>query len=370
MTEPKLAANKFAVIFILIILAFVAVFLFFNDSRQEPSPNTSTGDNQNIVRSGTYTCSKCTKAQNWHITDKHLMYWDGQPYIPVGAADFDFERVSSEITEIILTIDEDKIGAMTEAEYFKEIDLKTNNYIAAGKTYILIISYPFPKNNAEWLFDEKEVSTMTAKWKQYAPLVRKKGLRAISLFNEINWEWAWPDNKYIPEEYGLVLGRLSDQAQQIFGEVPVFYKTAATGGGFKNVYSGAVSSDGLGFDFYARSCSPSGFDSIHNGQLNELKTTLSNSSKQLGLLWIAENGKRSNLSEKDLEGLPLIAGYESYASKEELKCYMDRLIEAGSTGFLMGMGYVPSGNKQVYSWYSELKPYIEQQVLRKSGTAN
>lgn len=357
-------ASKIIVFIIALLVVFGSVEWYLNKSR---TVSKEVKQNKYIV-SGTYSCPSCKKSYAWNITDNHLMYWDGKPYIPVGTADFDFERLPKEITEINLTIDADKLETMGEAQYLKEVDSKTNKYISAGKTYILIINYPFPKNNAQWLFDENEVAKMTSKWKEYAPLVRKDGLRAISLFNEINTEWSWPDTNYTKEEYGIIMGKLAKQAQQIFGEVPIFYKTAATGGAFKNVYEGAFNANGIGFDFYANECQSSGFDTIHNNQLTTFKNYVSSSKKQLGLLWIAETGKRSGLPEEQLVGQPLEAGYSPYKSKEELLCFFDHLVEVGATGFVTGMGYVPSGNKkEVYKWYAEAKPYIQQSILQKAG---
>ena len=70
-----------------------------------------------------------------------------------------------------------------------------------------------------------------------APDVRKEGLRAIFLWNEINSEISWEGGetgwRYSADDYGRALGNFVKEAKNVFGDIPILFKT---GGGDLTVY--------------------------------------------------------------------------------------------------------------------------------------
>jgi hypothetical protein len=311
---------------------------------------------------GTYTCDGCRRSQTWRI-ENGLLFWDGTPYVPVGGYTGNQNHPPA-ITEFKVWVDGDFADlGLTEAQYFDRLDTLTSRITAEGKTYMLLVAYPQPPREASWLADESEISRMEAVWRRYAPRVRKDGLRAIALFNEINWEWRWGPER-TPAQYGALLRRLAERAQRIFGEVPILYKTSGAGGGFANVVAGAALASGLGFDIYPRSCDANGFDRTSAADLSTLRSAIPSS---LGLLWAAEFGKRSDKTEQQLRGMPLWAGYEPFATKAELQCFLDGLIADGMTGFMHGLARPGGENGNTYQWYAELKPYVQKRVLSRRG---
>lgn len=332
-------------------------------SSQTPTPPPSS----NIISSGTYSCTTCQKSHQWQINDKHLMYWDGQPYIPVAEFWTNRQYASSQITDFNIWIDIDfsSLG-QTEAQYFSQLDQDTTNLTNQGKNYILLIGYPVQPKDASWLFDPAQVSQMTAKWRQYAPNVRKEGLRGIALANEINWAWTWPAGR-TADDYGKALGQLAKEVQQIFGEVPVFYKTSGAGGGFNNVLAGGTYANGFGFDLFPQTCSSSGFPPQGQAAMNILSSALKMLTRPLGILWVAEFGKSSGIPEG--QGKNDLDYYTTFSSKSELQCNLDHYINAGFTGFIHAVSgnAAPSAITQEDQWYGELKSYIQQQVLQKAS---
>lgn len=295
-----------------------------------PTPPASTG---------LYSCPTCTKVHTWSVDANHRMVWDGQPYIPVGTFWSNRQFAPATITNFNFWID--------ELPSFPNLDKITNEMVAAKQTYTLVIGYPPAPRDANWIFDPTKVSTMLTQWRKYAPYVRKEGLRAVFLFNEINWEWSWSP-AHSADQYGQKLGSLASEVREIFG-VPVLYKSAGTGGGFQHVFVGATYANGLGLDLFPQTCST---------------VSLPTSVRPLGLKWMAEFGKHSGAQEGSG-----ISPFVPFASKVELQCHIDQYLNAGFTGFFRAvMNGTDAQKRQDLQWLGELKAYIQQKV--GGGTVN
>ena len=57
--------------------------------------------------SGGYTCPTCSSAQEWYIDENHVLYWQGNPYVPHAVNDFPYQLPFDEqpVEEIIAGID-------------------------------------------------------------------------------------------------------------------------------------------------------------------------------------------------------------------------------------------------------------------------
>jgi len=133
---------------ILIVLSVVIVLLSSCNEPTEPivvDNQTDTPDIPNsnktdihppqlsgIVRTtGTYTCPTCPEPQEWYIGEDHILYWEGEPYIPHFINDFLWNYETNEMDHLLNT------GGSIE-DLKKSIDEAFNRGI---KDFTLEVSY-------------------------------------------------------------------------------------------------------------------------------------------------------------------------------------------------------------------------------------
>ncbi|MCK4649948.1 hypothetical protein KAT36_01825 [Candidatus Pacearchaeota archaeon] len=322
--------------------------------------------------SGTYTCLTCAKAHHWEIDENHMLWWDNQPYIPYGG--FGVQSINNQfgITDFNNWIDrENNNDPAYIQQHIKDFDKWTTEISDGGGTYIIQWSINSPPNNdASKLADPSVKQQIVDEWKLYVPAVAKEGLRGMVIWNEIDVDFSWP-NTFTNDEYGNILGEYAKELKNMVGDVPISLK--ATGsfiygyGKVNPVVAGATNeyAGGLGFDIFPTTCSSSNFDSV-----SQIKTKIEQNQKKTTWFWIAEFGVGREEGEIEGELGCYWDSFPPFQSKQDMKCYLENLVNAGAKGFIYnGPNSVqnPAGCEQSYYqsyvWYSELKNEIIQKTI-------
>ncbi len=328
-----------------------------------PTYNNTTSSSSS---SGTYSCSSCKSSHSWYVDNKHMLWWDAKPYIPYGAfGKFDINNTYG-ITDFNIWLDNDTGNKNNDPSY---LDTQTTQMVNIGGTYIVQLLTLEPINvDASKLADSATKKQIVDSWKKYKSAVSKEGLRGIVIWNEIDVNFKWPT--YSADQYGKILADYAAEAKAIFGDVPVSFKTtdsftySGVSSNVDAVVAGAVNANGLGFDSYAPSCSASNFNSV--------KTVLSKiEAKQTKptWFWIAEFGVGSEGRAQQCGNY--WANFPPFASKNDMRCYMQNMIDNGAKGFIYaapGPNYTNSCGDSFassYTWYGELKSEMIQRILSK-----
>jgi hypothetical protein len=328
--------------------------------------NTVTPSVTNLSSSGTYTCTSCKSAHSWYVDNKHMLWWDAKPYIPYGVfGKLDINN-SYGITDFNIWLDNDTGNKNNDPVY---LDTQTTQITNMGGTYIIqLLTMEPPNVDASKLADSATKKQIVDTWKKYKSAVSKDGLRGIVIWNEIDINFKWPT--YTADQYGKILADYAKEAKAIFGDVPISFKTTESfvytgvSSGVDAVVSGAVNANGLGFDSYATTCNASDFTSI--------KTALSKiESKQTKptWFWIAEFGVGAEGRAKQCGNY--WANFPPFASKNDMRCYMQNMIDNGVKGFIYAApspSYTNSCGDSFassYTWYGELKSEMIQRIMSK-----
>jgi hypothetical protein len=191
-----------------------------------------------ITSSGVYTCATCSQAYPWHITPNHLLYWNGQPYVPYGF--WNLREVGGENLSVPLIIALTGQGingfkvslnftdynSLSKQEHINLINQETDFIIQRGGSYSLlvediitqtdqILTYLLineqgqvigsttshtliPGENLPLMHRATIRNLYNDDFVTYKSSVAKAGLRSITLFNEpmgINLSFAGGDDQ-------------------------------------------------------------------------------------------------------------------------------------------------------------------------------
>jgi len=370
---------------ILIIMFYIIDIsgLFASEVNQQPGQQLSgsmTRNSQSEQYTGAHPANKITSGiylgHQWYIDDRHMMWWDGKPYIPyVSMAVTDVNNTQG-FTDFHFSIDQDEVDGnlFNDPGYLNQY---TSKVTRAGGTYIVEFNTLDPLINPSFedaedgavydaarLFDPVEKRKIVASWKPYISAIKKEGLRAVILFNEIDVEYKWPA-RISSIEYGRILGEYAQEMRNLVGDIPIIYK--ATMFNFDDgiirspVGDGAAISGGLGIDLYASSCkSPS------HKAVPALIADLEAKQKKTTLVWMTEFGSAG----QGRDGC-YWSEFPPYKSKLDMQCQMQTMIDSGATGmFYFGIGEECAGDyRDSNKWFRELRQEMVQRILdRSSGT--
>jgi hypothetical protein len=324
--------------------------------------------------SGVYSCPSCSSSHSWYVDSNHMLWWDGKPYIPYGAFSLVINNTYN-ITDFNIWLDKDLGNQNNDPAILNGLTTQITN---AGGTYIVQLLTMEPPNSTSASPDASRLADPIVKqqivdsWKKYASAVSKEGLRGIVIWNEIDVNFKWPTSK-TNDEYGKILGEYAKEAKSIFGDVPISFKTTDS-----FIYSGVsynvdavvassvnTSAGGLGFDIYASSCTASNFNSV-----STVLSKIEAKQTKPTWFWIAEFGVGTEGRAKQCGSY--WANFPPFASKADMRCYMQYMIDNGVRGFIYagpsptytnscGDSYVSS-----YTWYGELKNEMMQRILSKN----
>jgi len=294
--------------------------------------------------------------QKWYINEKHLLVWDEKPYVPFGLN----SATIGKITDLAIWSDADFEGG--DKQRFEWLDKVTDRITARGGTYFMLFLMHPELTDLSQLGRSSVRSEIVGKWRKFAPAVRKKGLRAITFYNEINLLPAPP--RMSANEYGRLLNGYASEMKKVVGDVPVILKIvndwsvgpamAAIGGDYI---------DGLGGDFFAME--PDASLKRHMSKsLSAMKNT-----KRTKLFWITEFSRMAGGDDG--------TSWPAFRSRSDMHSFLDVFVSHGATGFFYfdinedpAAWKNPEGFAQVTPetarWYRELKPEIVRRVTSRS----
>ena len=312
---------------------------------------------------GNYTCKNCTKSHAWYIDDKHMLWWDGQPYIPyTGFAIKDISN-SFNLTDLNIWIDSDAGNIYKDPAKLDAITTSVSN--SGGTFNAIFLTGPIIKD-ASKLFDPAVKQQIIDSWKPYAAAVSKDGLRAMVIWNEINNDFTWP-NTYTADQYRQKLGEYTKELKAMVGNVPVIFKIVDFGTFKPNNYDNVIAAgasqyaDGIGFDIFIKDACNSG--SRINSSLNEALYKLEAKQNKTKLFWIAELGGQGD--EVACKGQDYWCNFPPLSSQADTKCLLEKLAESGAKGFIYnGPGYDGkfANYYNSYVWFSGFRNEIIQKA--------
>lgn len=321
--------------------------------------------------SGTYTCKNCSKSHDWYIDDKHILWWDSQPYIPFTG--FAIKSLGNDfnLKELNIWIDSDPGNDYKDPA---KLDAVTTSITNGGGTYTAIFLTGPVIKDASKLFDASVKQQIIDSWKPYISAVSKEGLRAMVIFNEINSDFTWPGT-YTADQYGQKLGEYAKELKALVGNVPVIFKIVDFGSSVPNNYDNIIAAganqyaDGVGFDMFIK-------DTCNNGpritsSLNTILYKLEAKQNKSKLFWVAEFGGQGD--EVNCKGKDYWCNFPPPSSKSDMKCFLDELAMQGAKGFIYnGPGYDGefANYYNSYVWLSELKNEIIQKAKATTVRAN
>ncbi len=292
----------------------------------------------------------------WYVTQSRILVWDGVPYIPYAAPDLSFYDDPT-VGDYHFWIDSDNTPT-ADPNY---VDQLTTDITNAGSTYTVLFLTKEPSNaDASMLFDPQERTAIVDSWLPYASAIRKDGLRAIMIFNELDIDYSWPET-HSDEEYGRVLGEYAQEMKDLVGDIPIIVKTTAWqyDDDLPNVFpiiEGAADSStaGLGIDAYPHMLSSPMVDTVAT-----YSSELSLREEQTSLLWMSEFGVGNANPGGDCE-----SDSWPYASKDEMRSHMLKYVENGARGLIFFGGYNPCAGDftSSYQWFMELKDEISATI--------
>lgn len=305
------------------------------ENRQERQ-NLLENNGPRVQTKGTY------KGDNWHIDEKNLLWWDGNPYVP-----FSINQI---------WIDHDRFRKNQFPQHFKYLNELTDRLTREGKSYfVLFLTHPEIKTLKD-LGEPHIKAAFEDEWRKFGPAVAKKGLRAMTFYNEINVLRA-PEG-LPPRDYQKILNGYAKSMKIIVGDVPVILKVVSDWN--IDVALAAIQGDhidGLGGDFF--SDQP---DKRLEGQMQR-PVQLLKRSKKTKLFWITEFSR--------MTGEEPHTKWPAFESKEQMKQFMEIFILNGATGFFYfdihreskGFAEVTPETAQ---WFQELKDEMKNRI-RFSG---
>jgi len=339
-----------------------------------PSDSIRDGPKRKLSRSsGEYL------GQKWYVDQDHLMWWDGKPYVPFGG--FGVEPGNEfGLNTFNFWIDFDPFTAnadYTREQHRVDIAQKLDAITKAGGTCIVQFSMALPhipggpQPGMRWWQPEggidgsrlayPEVRRKILKvWEYYAPAVRKRCVRAVMLWNEIN-VWHWPEHTSVGQ-YGQILGEYARQVKRIVGDLPVCFKIAGTWRAAP-VIAGAAVADGLGLDVWFTSP-----DDAHARRDVERALRMLNArQKKTAWFFIAEGGRgiAEGGSDEPKEPDNYWDNWPPFRSKQEALGILRAYAQAGAKGFIYNGPTSEAASRYhgSYRWLGELQPQIVDLML-------
>ncbi len=286
--------------------------------------NITTEDSTLTQTSGNFL------GHDWYISQNKVMYWDKQPYIPYTSfAIAPGNRFG--INDFHFWLDNDS-GEFQDPVF---VDNYTTQITSNGGTYTVLIMKGMPGDfiegkgyDASKLFDDNIKEQIINSWKPFASAIKKEGLRAIFLWNEIDVDFFWPST-YTYKQYGEKLNEYAQEMKKLVGDVPVIFKSTHTFQGedffmaFPVINAASIGA-GLGMDIYSPECPSSNLDALYdfNQKLTEWQDKTS-------LLWISEFGVGNTESTSCYWD-----NFPPFNSKSEMRCHIETYINNGATGFI------------------------------------
>lgn len=355
---------------------------------QQSSNNLGEYSQLNITRtSGTYNCPTCSEPHKWYIDETHIMYWDGEPYIPHGlSGPRDYKNISKTyefidnlakkgVKDYMLWYegDQDKLSKIwTTEEYNNWIDKTTNYIISKGGTYIFIIQptyiwEPSAGTRRDTAFmNRSDIKERTIEeFKRFKPLIAKEGLRGLGYSSEINtMEHTGilaPKSEDGFDDFKKMLNDYAKAMKDVFGDLPVIFRMDSHTNYISYLY--AMNSDHI-----------DGIIAEYNQFTpNDVKSEMSrspyikyfNSFKKTKFMW-------TNL-QVNFETTTTWVPYVSYDVMWE---HHKIAIENGATGNLLDMSnydWVLNNCKcgsldDTHKWYGEFKEKLKNYILEKAKT--
>lgn len=361
------------------VLVFVSFFMTLvvatRDAKAQahdtPAPVASNDATSTLPRStGEYL------GQKWHVDEKHLLWWDGQPYTPFGGFGIEPDNKFG-LKTYNLWIDFDPFHEnpkYTREQHRRDIAERLSRIADSGGTCIVQYSMAEPhlpegprpgmrceeepdgSINASRLADPKVKQAILKVWAEYAPAVRNDCVRAIVLWNEIN-VWNWPDS-ISDEQYASLLEEYVREVKRLVGDLPVCLKIAGTWNARTVIAAAGSAADGLGFDTWV-------IDGDEGHAAHEIQRALHMlEERQQKTTWffIAEGGRSIPEEQQVAE---LWDRYPPFRSKEEAARILRGYAHAGAKGFIYnGPNSDPESNyRDSYRWLGELKPEISRLMV-------
>ncbi len=324
-----------------------------------------------LVRSsGTY------RGHPWYVDQNHLMWWDGQPYVPFGGFGITPGR-NYGLNTHNLWIDFDPFISSpdyTRADHQRDIKRRLSAIREEGGTCIVQFSMALPhmpegpRPEMKWkepqggidasrLADPSVKKAIVKVWAEYAPAVCNDCVRALVLWNEIN-VWRWP-RRFSVDDYAAILGEYVREAKRLVGDLPVCFKTAGTWNAAPAI-AAAAAADGLGFDtWFSRPDDRHALREI-SGALRMLEA------RQTHTAWffIAEGGRTVG---RDDAGFGYPDSWPPFRSQEDARRILHAYARAGAKGFIYN-GPIPDNHptyRDSYRWLGELRAEVTA-VMQKT----
>jgi hypothetical protein len=203
-------------------------------------------------------------------------------------------------------------------------------------------------------------------WEYYAPAVRKRCVRAIVLWNEIN-VWRWPEHTSA-EQYGQILGEYARRVKRMIGDLPVCVKIAGTWRAAP-VIAAAAAVDGLGLDVWFSSPD----DAHARRDIERAVRMLEARQEKTAWFFIAEGGRgiAEDGSDEAKEPGDYWANWPPFRSKQETLGILQAYAQAGAKGFIYNgpTSELGSNYRSSYRWLGELQARIIELMVGGSQEA-
>ncbi|MEK6875885.1 MAG: hypothetical protein AABX63_00620 [Nanoarchaeota archaeon] len=339
--------------------------------------------------------------QKWHIDKNHILYWDGEPYIP--HAINDFPLLNKEIDEQIKGIDflfDNGITDFILGSYEPDwIDLKNNYYNKAkreklnanlrkvikhiekrGGTFIfsyylnnvvkhLLGGYP----SIDFMLNKDTQNAIRDDVREYAKVISSPALRAFELSQELNGLDAiydYVDRLYKDLDKVLdVYGRI---VKEEVGNVPVIFRLERPIGLNKNKFEKSYISNL--FLPYLSGLYVENIDGIIMQYHGIMPQEVKFHAQQVSIITRVLNScSKTKLNWGYAQAVA--AGFTLYQSKQLMKDSYQEMIDVGVTGFpydqfsssgMIEFGFKPSSREernQNSKWWGQLKPELRANVL-------